>query len=298
MRATNAWIWTAALALVAMARPAVARTPIDKSASASIDGMVLIKNAIGSVDIQGWDQEEVKVTGTLGEEAEDLDVRTSGSRTHVEVVMPDRWDRHDTEGSDLQISVPHGSRIVVEGVNTTVDVSKVTGRVEVQTVNGDVTIAGPAESVEVHTVNGEVDVEGDVSRVEAEVVGGDIRLTGVRGDIEATSVNGSIHLRGERLERFNSSSVAGDIVFEGTLAPDGTFDFESHSGDVILTLAEDTSAEFDVSTFSGDIDNELGPQARRTSRYAPGKELHFSTGAGEARVRVTTFSGDVEIRRR
>jgi DUF4097 and DUF4098 domain-containing protein YvlB len=260
--------------------------------------MVLIKNVIGSVTVRGWDKEDVAVTGTLGNEAEELEFRSSGSRTHVEVVLPDRIDGDDAEGSDLEVSVPTNSRVVIEGVNTPVDVADVTGRLEVRTVNGDVIIAGGAESVEVNTVNGEVEIDGPIASVEAQVVGGDIHLTGVSGDVKASSVNGSIRVEGGRFERFNSSSVAGGILFEGALAEDGTFDFESHSGDVILTLPADTSAEFDVSTFSGDIDNEWGPQAKRTSKYAPGKELQFTAGAGEARVRISTFSGDVELRKR
>ena len=40
-----------------------------------------------------------------------------------------------------------------------------------------------------------------------------------------------------------------------------------------------------------------GPRARRTSKYAPGKELSFTEGAGEATIRVKSFSGTVTIDR-
>lgn len=298
MNAPTLRIWIVLLAWMALVPAATAGTPIDQSGPARPDGMVVIKNDAGSVTVRGWDREEVAVTGTLGDEAEELEFRTQETRTYIWVVMPDRWGGRDVEGTELEVSVPRGSRVAIEGVNTPVDISEVTGRVEVQTVNGDVVLRGASESVEINTVNGDLEVEGPVSRVTAQVVGGDIRLSGVGGDVDVSSVNGDIDVSGGRFEQLDSNSVAGDILFEGTLSESGSFDFESHSGDVTLTLPDDISAEFDVSTFSGDIDNELGPAARRTSQYAPGLELRFRTGAGESRVRVTTFSGDVELRRR
>ena len=61
-------------------------------------------------------------------------------------------------------------------------------------------------------------------------------------------------------------------------------------------LPEDVSAEFDVETFSGDIVNDFGPKARRTSEYAPGKELSFSTRSGDARISVSSFSGTIRLK--
>ena len=53
--------------------------------------------------------------------------------------------------------------------------------------------------------------------------------------------------------------------------------------------------EFEVETFSGRIKNAFGPEAERTSEYAPGQELRFTTGGGDASVEVESFSGTVEI---
>jgi hypothetical protein len=72
---------------------------------------------------------------------------------------------------------------------------------------------------------------------------------------------------------------------------------ESHSGTVTLELPADTSAEFEIETFSGQIHNDFGPKARRTSEYGPGYELSFSTGSGEAEVSVESFSGGVYLKK-
>jgi hypothetical protein len=53
-----------------------------------------------------------------------------------------------------------------------------------------------------------------------------------------------------------------------------------------------------VSTFSGDIVNELGPAAEKPNKWAPGKELSFTSGSGGARVTVETLSGTVNIKKK
>lgn len=55
------------------------------------------------------------------------------------------------------------------------------------------------------------------------------------------------------------------------------------------------NADFQIETFSGSINNDIGPAARRTDKYSPGKELRFTNGSGGARVSIESFSGSVKI---
>ena len=73
---------------------------------------------------------------------------------------------------------------------------------------------------------------------------------------------------------------------------------EAHSGNVTLLLPADTSATWEVETFSGNVTNEFGPEAERSSEHGPGKWLKFTTGSGEARITVDSFSGNVRFRKR
>ena len=73
---------------------------------------------------------------------------------------------------------------------------------------------------------------------------------------------------------------------------------ESVSGTVDLFLPAGLGAEFSVSTFSGEITNELGPAAEKTSKWTPEKELSFTSGSGGAQITVETLSGAVNIRKR
>lgn len=284
--------WTLLLLPVA----AGAQTEVERRVSASPEGTVRIENAAGSVLVTGWERSEVAVTGTLGRQAEELAVETDGAEVEVEVELR---GRHRSEGwAHLEVKVPRGSRVSVEGISTEVTVTGVAGEVEVETVSGAVRIEGAPRSVSVETVSGGIAVDADSAEVSAESVSGAIELTGVRRRLAAGSVSGRVSVRAEELERAEVEIVSGRAKLDVTLAPRAEVEVTSHSGGVELRLPRSTSAHFRVESFSGRIDNELGPPARRTGSFTSEKELDFTLGAGGARVSIETFSGDVKIAER
>lgn len=280
----------------------LAGTPIDESKPAKADGIVTIENMNGPVTVVGWTKNEVKVMGTLGDGPERLDFDVDGRRTTIEVVWPERGDddwgrgKRNPEETVLEVSVPKGSEVRVEGVNSNLDLSGVDGSVELETVNGDITISGSPEDVEAGTVNGSIDVDATSEAIKVETVNGELRITAGRGEISGASVNGDITITGDLAQRGEFSSVTGDIEFEGGLTGRGPFEFSSHSGSIVLSLSRKTSARFEIDTFSGRIENDFGPKAERTSKYGPGMELSFTAGDGDSRVEISSFSGNIEIR--
>ena len=62
--------WTIALSLAAFA----GSDSIDRKVAADATGEVVISNVAGTIDVRGWDRNEVKVTGTLGRGVERVDV--------------------------------------------------------------------------------------------------------------------------------------------------------------------------------------------------------------------------------
>jgi DUF4097 and DUF4098 domain-containing protein YvlB len=88
------------------------------------------------------------------------------------------------------------------------------------------------------------------------------------------------------------------VRFEGALGDGAWLEAETVSGSVDLVLPAAIAADFTLSTFSGDIQNELGPPAQRVSRHTTEKELHFATGNGKARINVHTLSGGISVRKK
>jgi DUF4097 and DUF4098 domain-containing protein YvlB len=266
------------LALALAATPAWAGTPIDEMADAHPQGEVEISNVSGEIQVRGWDREQVKVTGTLGEGSKRLVFDTDGRRTLVKVEVPHKA-RH-VGSSDLIVSVPMGSRVTVAGVSGEIEAEVFAEDVEAKTVSGDFQIRG----------------HGEPALLTLTTVSGDGRVDNIRGELVVQSVTGSLDIESSDLERARLRTTNGDIDLRTGLAEGARFDMEAINGDLRLDILGGVNAEFDIETFNGSINNSFGPEAERTSKYAPGRELRFTHGDGDARIRIKTLNGGITLR--
>jgi DUF4097 and DUF4098 domain-containing protein YvlB len=287
---------TALILMVALAGPAwlAAQTPVDERRPAAANGVVEIENLAGSVKVTGWSEAAVQVTGTLAADAE-LDFDSSDQRTTIEVEVD---DQPLEAASDLEIRVPAGSHVEIEGVRLDVEVSGVTGSVEVETVEGSITQSGAAGEVSLQSVMGTVEATGSTGRLQAETVNGTVTIRDSSGHVEASTVNGPLAVTGGSFGRVALESVAGKVTFNSGLAAEGRLDIETVSGAVELFVDPGIQAEFSAASFSGNIENELGVGTIEQEEFVPAKELSFSTGDGGARISVETLSGTIAIRKR
>ena len=299
-RSRRTWtVLTAALAAL-LAWPlgrAAAQTEVNRSVTADPQGEVKIENFAGSVVVRGWDKNEVAVTGTLGRDVEELEVRSKGREVRIKVEFEERRGGRNV-ASHLEIQVPSASLVDVETVSAEITVDGVSGALEVETVSGNLTVEGALESVDVETVSGQVDVLASTEYLKLEGVSGDLQLVGASGEVDVELVSGDVEIRAESLRQLEAKVVSGDLDIYGAPAPGSEIEVSSHSGDVTLWLPSTTSAKFEVQTFSGDIENRLGPAARKTNRYTSERELKFTLGDGSADIELQSFSGTVAIRPR
>jgi DUF4097 and DUF4098 domain-containing protein YvlB len=287
----------AALVLAAVLAPGwlSGQTTVDQKRPAASDARVSIENLSGSIKVTGWAQAEVQVKGTVGNGA-DLSIDGSDKQLHIEV-EPDHGNPMGIQ-SDIEVFVPAGASVSVEGFQATITVSGVTGSVSAETVNGSITQTGAAKGVSLESVNGSIEVAKAGGRIKAEAVNGPVTIRDGSGDLQASTVNGKLVVTGGSYERAQLESVAGGVKFDAGLSSRATLGVESVSGSVDLFFPAAFGGEFSVSTFSGDIVNELGPPAEKENDWAPGKELSFTSGSGAVRVTVETLSGTVSIRKK
>jgi DUF4097 and DUF4098 domain-containing protein YvlB len=274
---------------------AAAQSTVEERRPAAPDGLVEIENASGTIRVVGWDQAEVLVTGTLGHGATGLDLSGAARRTRVEVET--RGNPHGVR-SDIEVRVPAGSRVQVDGFQAEITVNGVKGGVLAETVNGGIAVSGPSKDVDIQSVNGAVEVTGSGGRVHAESVNGRVTVKDAGGEVDASTVSGSLSVIGGTFAHAQLETVSGQLRFEGALTKDARFDAETVSGSVEMTLAASVAADFSISTFSGGVTNELGPPAQKTSQWTPQKELSFSTNGGGAKVNVETLSGSIRLRKK
>jgi DUF4097 and DUF4098 domain-containing protein YvlB len=153
------------------------------------------------------------------------------------------------------------------------------GRIDVESLSGDVTIQGVAGESLIHTVSG------------------DIQLGTARGDVEIETVSGDIDLRDVVAKQVRTHTTSGDVDFSGPILPDGRYDYNTHSGEIRLSLPADVGAQLNVATFNGGIESDF-PITLQAGAGHDNKRLSFTLGRGSARITAETFSGDITLTRR
>ncbi|MGW8369976.1 MAG: DUF4097 family beta strand repeat-containing protein [Gammaproteobacteria bacterium] len=275
---------------------AFADTPIDERTEADPNGRVEISNVAGTVEIEGWDRDEVHLTGRLGEGTERLEFERDGTLVRINVRLPKKSHRH-VDDTDLVVNIPEGSRLSVTTVSAEIEVRGVEGSQRLQSVSGDIETRAMDEDIEVKTVSGDVTVEGrnNSALLTLTTVSGDIMAEDIAGELVATVVSGDIEVVADELERARIKTTNGDVDLVAGLPKGARFEVATINGDLEIEFRGKVDAEFEIETFNGSIDNCFGPDPVRTSKYAPGKELRFVEGDGAARVLIKTLNGGINL---
>lgn len=266
---------------------------LDTTFTFSKDGVVDLRTFSGDVIVTGWNRTQARVRATAERGRMQWDL--SSSRITVE---PESG-RNRGRDERIEVTVPEGVRVIVHSNSGDITVRDVNGSVEAHTNAGDVNVQG-ATQIEVASLSGDIVASRIRGQVEVTAVSGSVELSDVEGrrvSVDATS--GDIVLANVRTREITAETVAGEITFSGSVAADGRYEFNSHSGDVSLTIPANTSARFAIETYNGELDSDFPVTLRPASdrQRQNGGRIEFTLGGGDARILATTFSGTIEIRR-
>ena len=283
-------------ALLAPTLWAWADRSIDETKPASGDGEITIKIVTGSLVIYGWDRDEIRVQGTLGEDVEEFIFEVDDDDAEIEVKLPKRRRGNVRGTSKLEISVPARSSVEASTVSAPISVSGVIGPdIELDAVSGRITVDDCRGELDVEVVSGAIQIDGNHETVNAESVSGRIEIRGVQREVKGETVSGGIEIYGGALEEVSLESVSGKILYEAGLAQGGELEIEAFNGGVEINFTSDVGGRYEIETFNGRISTNFGPDPQRKSRYGPGNELKFEHGDGDARIKVNSFNGAVSI---
>jgi len=171
----------------------------------------------------------------------------------------------------------------------------VTVRMDFSPKNADLKIRVPRRtSVKAGLVNG-----GDV---QIDSVTGEHELSNVNGDVIATDISGSAVINA------TNGDVRATFTTVETMKP---MSFTSFNGDVDVTLPANIAADLIVGSQQGDVYTDFDVVAKTDppnvqQRGGPGggrqvrmsHQTRYSVGGGGSEIRLTTFNGDVMIRKR
>jgi len=273
----------------------VSAEEVNRTLDAAADGTVDVSNISGSVEIRGWSRKQVDISADLGSDVKELVFERKGDQVIIKVEVPRKSSRNIA--SDLVIHVPEWTSVKIGTVSADISIEDVKGPQALNTVSGDIETQAYTSDVEAETVSGDIYMQGDgkALNVRVNTVSGDIDIQQVNGETTASTVSGDIQLVDGEFDRVRMNTTNGDMIFQAQLNKGGRFSAETINGEVDINLTGKVAAKFEIETFNGDIRNCFGPKAVRTSKYAPGKELNFSTGDANGWVTIKTLNGDVSL---
>ena len=290
------------LTLLLATGDAFAGTPIDQTRAVNADARIDVSNIKGSVMVSGWDNPEVAISGTLGDGARPLKIEGSDADVRIKVEGDGKqgwfsWGSDSRMGpTDLDVKVPRSAAVKIEVVSANVSLSGVDGAsLEVESVSGKLRLDSGAKALEINSVSGNVDLTAKSDKAHVETVSGNIRARGLNGQIKFDTVSGDIDAENGSYREINAGTVSGDVNLQGKPDDNARIDVQTMSGDVHLTLPADASARLRASSFSGSIRSDFG--AAKEPDHGPGSSLDTSIGTGTGRVKIETFSGDIEMRK-
>lgn len=279
-----------------LAMPVHAATPINQTRPLDPRGRVEIDNIKGRVEVRGWDRAEVRVSGSLGDGVEKLVLEGDGNVLRIKAKYPSRSNR--AEPTILILQVPLRAELEVDTVSADIDVHGMASReMSLESVSGDIVANGAPGRAKVESVSGDIRLTFNSSNVDVSTVSGDLVLNGrLNGKVSLETVAGDVRVdsKGERLTSFRAGTVSGDIQARMALAGDGIVKMESVSGDLLLIMPRELSAQVSGESFSGEL---KAPGARiEREEFGPGSSFHEHYGAGKGEIRLESFSGDAELR--
>jgi hypothetical protein len=207
----------------------------------------------GGITVHGWDRNEVRARSSEAAEIK-FQRKDAGPEASpvkkIELLVLDKEQGPTQPGfcessSEIELDVPRGATVQLRTRDSDISVFEV-ATVYVNTQNGDVTIERASGTVEAGSIGGGISLKDSSGRINLHSAGGSIEASDVRpaeaGDtFEAHSLGGEITLDHVTHAQQNAHTLNGSLSVTGPLAHRGRYNFRTMSGDLTLTLPEDSS---------------------------------------------------------
>jgi DUF4097 and DUF4098 domain-containing protein YvlB len=263
------------------------------------DGRLSVETFNGSVEVSGWDQPTVDISGAkygpTQDAADALKVAIDNTPDSVSIRVT-RPSNRGNMGARFVVKIPRAAYVdrifTSNGAIRTQDGS---GPARLRTSNAQIRVQALRGSVDAQTSNGSVeliDVGGDAK---VHTSNGQIRTEGLRGALEAETSNGSIHARLEqvpagrpvRLETSNSS-------VELSLPPNFANDIRvstSNSG-ITLHMRYQVNARVMARTTNSSISSDF--EVKMQGEFSKNR-LEGVIGNGGPLIDLSTSNGNIRL---
>ena len=263
-------------------------------------GRFSIENLNGSVDISGWEKNEVDISGTKYAKTRELldevkiDVQSTNSAVSVRTIAPtDRWNSN--AGARYSIRVPN--KVLVELASSTngrIHIERIEGAARIRTTNGGVRTTALKGNLEITTTNGNVEIVDVTGGARVTTSNGSIKADNLHGDFTAKTSNGGISAR--LFDVPTNSPIKASTTNGGV---DLTLDQVSSdvrastsNGHINLRLPSNANAKVDAHTRNSSVSSELN--IRSTGDRSKGS-MEGTLGSGGPHIELSTTNGPIRL---
>jgi hypothetical protein len=276
----------------------VARSISGSVTAREIDGEVALTSTSGAVvaeringllnlmTVSGW----VRVN----EVASLASARSTSGAVHVTRVKDDATIT--TVSGEITIQGV-GGRVIARTRSGPVTARETKGEVRAESGNNQVTVENAGGRVNAVTINGPITIRGASAGARAISVSGEIEIKATSGPVEANTTSSTITLSEVNSLDVRAKTTSGEVIFQGPVNENGSYDFESFSGDVIVTLPAESNFNLTAKTYSGALNTDFPIQFGPGADFGRGRQVRGAAGKGGAELRTTGFSGNIKIRR-
>ena len=254
-------------------------------------GVIDLQVNFGNITVTGATGSDVRVRATTDQGR----VRLRASSTLA--TLRATGERGPAGGVRYEVSVPAGIRVLMRATSGNLTATGVKGDVEAENVHGDIRLTDISGLTRIESVSGDIVASRLTGDIHIDAMSGRVEVTGADGEITVDNTSGPTTLTDIRSSAVRIESVSGQVRYQGTIERTGRYDFESHSGNITLTLPPSAGALLELSTYTGSLDTDFPITLQRTASGREEKQLQFRLGTGDARISAESFSGNITITR-
>ncbi|MBZ5618189.1 MAG: DUF4097 family beta strand repeat-containing protein [Acidobacteriia bacterium] len=264
----------------------------------SSTGRLSVETFNGSVEISGWDQNTVDISGTKygpsQRAAEDLKVNIDNGPDSVSIRVLRPSERRNNQGARFVIKIPRAALLDrITSSNGAIRTTDGSGPARLRTSNGQIHVTGLRGNLDAQTSNSAIevlDVNGDMV---AHTSNGPIHAQRLNGTLEATTSNSGVHadlLRADRSIRVETSNGPVELTL-----PDGfsrEIRVNTNNSGITLHLPRDLNAHVVARTSNSSISTDF--DVRMQGEFSK-NHLDATIGSGGALLDLSTSNGSIRL---
>lgn len=250
----------------------------------------------GSIEIEGWDRNEVEISGSKYGSSEDasksikIDVHNTPGSVEIRAVRPSTFGGN--MGAKFVLHVPRNAELDrITTSNGKIDVKDVSRAAHLKSSNGSITITGVQGEVDAHTSNGSIEADSVAGAASFKTSNGHIYADKMGGALDAETSNSGIEARLDPSGSVKLMTSNGSIDLTLEKSPRSDIRAETKNNSITVHIPSDASAKLVADTSNASIKSDFDLAGGEKAK----NHLSGDIGSGGHTIELTTSNGHISV---